>query len=108
MQSSARDLQYQQVDDSRLLSLDTLDITFKMLRPVHARAALEVQNLRQKGIRVNHRQIDLYHVDWDLDKVAAIIRLLTLVEAPKRREEQLGLNQAMDNWVKLGRQLLAG
>ena len=108
MQSSARKLQYQEIHESSLLTLDTLDVTFKMLRPINARVALEIQNLRQNGISLNNHQISHYHVDWELDRVAEIIRLLTLVEAPKHRDEQIGLKQAMENWVKLGRQLLAG
>ncbi|AJQ94937.1 hypothetical protein [Gynuella sunshinyii] len=107
MQSSAQNISYQEIHESSLLSLDTLDFTFKTLRPINARAALEIQNLRQKGLRIAKGQTSHCHVDWDLDKVAEIIHLLTLAEAPKVHGEQICLTQTMEDWIKLGRQLLA-
>ncbi|WP_428244353.1 hypothetical protein [Gynuella sp.] len=108
MQSSAENISYQEIHESSLLSLETLDVTFKTLRPINARAALEIQNLRQKGPRISKGQISHCYVDWDLDKVAEIIHLLTQAEAPKADDERVFLNQTMNDWIKLGRQLLAG
>ena len=95
-----------------VFSRGALELTFHSLRKPAPKLALQVQNLiagahipAPKTLQAD-RTRQHYIVEWELDQVAEVIKVLTEEDPAPRSGDRIIQKALMEDWLILGRSLL--